>query len=248
MVHNKRILPTLLLLVCGLFTSPTLASDNYFTDLIIGETGYLAGDADDNFYVSNDLISNSSMNSQWNTVVAYLEFYSGFDAEHDFYITGEDYGPVQAGYTDNFAWGTLHIANGNTVHLFDGNAAPGAALYVQSITGVDLDADNVTNIEGNSINIYYLSFLEDNAYLAETTYTLENGGFLIPITQCEGDFDGNGDVDEDDLSVFAADFGRTDCVAGDPCDGDFDIDDDVDGSDLAVFIDDFGRTGCPEAL
>jgi hypothetical protein len=28
---------------------------------------------------------------------------------------------------------------------------------------------------------------------------------------CEGDFDGDGDVDGSDLAVFAADFGRTDC-------------------------------------
>jgi len=28
---------------------------------------------------------------------------------------------------------------------------------------------------------------------------------------CEGDFDGDGDVDGSDLAIFAADFGRTDC-------------------------------------
>ena len=60
---------------------------------------------------------------------------------------------------------------------------------------------------------------------------------------CEGDFDGDNDVDGSDLAVFAADFGRTDC-SGD-CDGDFDFDGDVDGSDLAVFAADFGRTNCP---
>ena len=60
---------------------------------------------------------------------------------------------------------------------------------------------------------------------------------------CEGDFDGDGDVDGSDLAVFAADFGRTDC--SDDCEGDFDNDGDVDGSDLAVFAADFGRTDCP---
>ena len=38
-------------------------------------------------------------------------------------------------------------------------------------------------------------------------YTLE----AIFIEPCEGDFDGDGDVDGSDLAVFAADFGRTDC-------------------------------------
>lgn len=67
----------------------------------------------------------------------------------------------------------------------------------------------------------------------------------IGIELCEGDFDGDGDVDGSDLAVFAADFGRTDCGSEPPCEGDFDGDDDVDGSDLAVFAADFGRTDCP---
>ncbi len=63
--------------------------------------------------------------------------------------------------------------------------------------------------------------------------------------ECEGDFDGDGDVDGSDLAVFAADFGRTDCYTGGDCPGDFDEDGDVDGSDLAIFAADFGRTDCP---
>ena len=62
---------------------------------------------------------------------------------------------------------------------------------------------------------------------------------------CEGDFNGDGDVDGSDLAVFAANFGRTDCGVPTMCDGDFDNDGDVDGSDLAVFAADFGRTDCP---
>ncbi len=62
---------------------------------------------------------------------------------------------------------------------------------------------------------------------------------------CEGDFDNDHDVDGLDLSVFAADFGRTDCNTQNSCKGDFDRDNDVDGTDLAVFTADFGRTDCP---
>ena len=69
-----------------------------------------------------------------------------------------------------------------------------------------------------------------------------SGRFTPP---CEGDFDHDGDVDGSDLAVFAADFGRTDCVNPPPCEGDFDHDGDVDGSDLAIFAADFGRTDCP---
>ena len=63
------------------------------------------------------------------------------------------------------------------------------------------------------------------------------------VDACEGDFDGDSDVDGSDLAVFAADFGRTDC--SDDCEGDFEPDGDVDGSDLAIFAADFGRTDCP---
>ena len=59
---------------------------------------------------------------------------------------------------------------------------------------------------------------------------------------CEGDFDDDGDVDEDDLAVFAANLGRNDCS---PCDGDFDGDGDVDAIDLLKFVDHYGRTDCP---
>ena len=78
-----------------------------------------------------------------------------------------------------------------------------------------------------------------------TNYNLEPGFWYTvkvePVNACEGDFDGDSDVDGSDLAVFAADFGRTDC-SGD-CEGDFDTD--VDESDLAVFASDFGRTDCP---
>ena len=67
------------------------------------------------------------------------------------------------------------------------------------------------------------------------------------VGSCPGNFDGDEDVDGSDLSVFAADFGRTNCKADeDECEGDFDADGDVDGSDLAVFAADFGRTDCPK--
>ncbi len=62
---------------------------------------------------------------------------------------------------------------------------------------------------------------------------------------CEGDFEPDGDVDDDDLSAFAADFGRTDCSGIPVCRGDFEPDSDVDASDLAAIAADLGRTGCP---
>lgn len=66
---------------------------------------------------------------------------------------------------------------------------------------------------------------------------------LLKRPVCEGDFDGDKDVDGADFSLFAADFGRIDCT--EDCKGDFDADGDVDDSDLAIFSTDFGRVHCP---
>jgi len=65
--------------------------------------------------------------------------------------------------------------------------------------------------------------LEDGAIICveaweivtDPEFRLINSSVYVTIAQptgfCEGDFDGDGDVDGSDLAVFAADFGRTDC-------------------------------------
>ena len=71
--------------------------------------------------------------------------------------------------------------------------------------------------------------------------------------ECEGNFDGNDNVDGTDASSFKNDFGRggynSPCTDANPCNGDFDCDDNVDGSDASIFKADFGRGGynnpCP---
>ena len=76
---------------------------------------------------------------------------------------------------------------------------------------------------------------------------VETNSFVVVAASepCEGDFDGDGDVDGSDLAVLSADFGRTDCGVPTTCPADFNNDGDVDGSDLAIFAADFGRTDCP---
>lgn len=60
---------------------------------------------------------------------------------------------------------------------------------------------------------------------------------------CRCDFNDDGNVDGVDLTLFAKDFGRTNCrYTG--CNGDFDLDGDVDGADLSVFACWYGTTGC----
>jgi len=73
------------------------------------------------------------------------------------------------------------------------------------------------------------------------------------VNYCEGNFDGDLDVDGTDAFVFKQEFGRSKinnpCTNDAPCKADFDCDGDVDGSDAFVFKSDFGRSGirnpCP---
>ena len=70
------------------------------------------------------------------------------------------------------------------------------------------------------------------------------GSPLAARCPCDGDFEPDGDIDGMDLSIFMADFNRTDCLAAGDCAGDFDLDDDVDMDDLEAFAANFGNPDC----
>ena len=100
-------------------------------------------------------------------------------------------------------------------------------------------------INGNEITLYFVDGQRGDGDLTENGVIIEPGGpAMIQVEDCEGDFEPNGVVDETDLAIFYADFGRSDCGSGEACEGDFGPDADVDGSDLANFAADFGRTDC----
>jgi len=162
--------------------APAVASDTYFSEVVIGPSGYLVGQADDRFFVSGDFLSASTQNTSWSTAEAYLEFRTGADALHDFQLTGANRGPRAFGYRDNFAWGTLHLAPGNSLTLQDGNATPGGALYLKQITGLALSGSSVTNVTGAAgLDLYYLPNEAGNVYLGGASYDLTGGGQLVPV-------------------------------------------------------------------
>jgi hypothetical protein len=164
----------------GGYTSDPIS--NYFSNLEVGREGYLQGVAGDKFIISGDFKNNSTQNLIWNTAAADLVF-TNVTAEsinHLLYLTGADLGRTMAGYTDNFAWGSLDLT-GQILTLEDGNDTDGGALYVGSILGATIEGGMVTDIFGNDLNIYYNSDLAANDYLGGLTYELMSGGLLAPV-------------------------------------------------------------------
>ena len=102
--------------------------------------------------------------------------------------------------------------------------------YDQYKDEIDAGRPVMIHLEGHSmVGVGYDDSTTNLMYIHDTwdynTYTMTWGGsysgmdhYGVTIVQlelnvaaCEGDFDGDGDVDGSDLATFAADFGRTDC-------------------------------------
>jgi hypothetical protein len=148
----------------------------YFNTLIISQNGYLVGQHSDKFYINGDFISNSTMNTVWNTKQAHLGFIAGQSNQHTFYITGADYGAEMIGFSNNFSWGTLDLT-GNLLALLDGNTDIGGALYLRNILGLQISGDDILNIFSiDGLDTYYIANLGENGYLHGLTYDLEGGG------------------------------------------------------------------------
>ncbi len=168
-------------------------STNTFTDLVNGPTSFIQASDGDQYIVSGSFHSSSAQNTSWDTHSAVLRFQANAaNTSHSFDITGRDIGAVPAGYTDNFAWGSLQVDPNEIFLLQDGNADPGGALYVgvAQLLGAPSGSDLAGYIQthllnadaGNLLNIYYDPSLSDNAYLGAQTYTLGNGGYLAPVS------------------------------------------------------------------
>ncbi len=153
-------------------------SVNSFYDLVITENGYLIGGAGDQFRIEGKLESVSYQHLLWDTQNAQLIFTG--NSSHDFYITGLDMGGSTAGYVHNFGWGDLEIDNDSALFLIDSND-PGGALYVGTISGLDIVGNTVENIHGNGLNVYYAPWA--NPSLNGQTYLLADGGTLAPVPE-----------------------------------------------------------------
>lgn len=104
--------------------------------------------------------------------------------QHIFAVAGADLGATAEGVVDNFAWGVLRLASGESLTLIDGNDVPGGALYVGELVLVDGLAQ-LAMIHSNGVNIYYDADSPGDSYLGALTYTLDGGGWLRPYSSGE---------------------------------------------------------------
>jgi len=153
-------------------------SSNYFVDLIVGTGGVLTGSTGDLFVVTGNFLNGSLQNTAWNTAYAELEFSSG--GTHAMVLAGSDMGASFLGYINNFAWGILRLASGQSLTLSDGNGTAGGAFYTDALI-LDGGVSQIASITGNGFNIYYNPGNTANAYLGGKTYALAGGGAIIPV-------------------------------------------------------------------
>jgi len=150
-----------------------------FQTVVNGQTGVMQGGRGDIFSVSGDFINHSLENTAWNTDFATLRFTGA--GHHEFDLAGSDLGPGPAGFFDNFAFGVLTFDPGVFLDLLDGNAIPGAALYIRELELPGQDLGLLADIT-SAFNIYYDEFDPANAYLHGLDFKLAGGGSLIAAT------------------------------------------------------------------
>jgi len=185
-------------------------------DLIVAPTGVITLDANSKLQVRANFGNASTQRTLFDLAPGTVQFHGwgvqGLEA------AGEDLGPVHAGWSDNFAMGTLIVELGADLELLD--------VYDNILDGDDNEAVYADTlilasgvwVERNGRNLYY-----------------RNGGAVKVLL--EGDFDLSGTIDEEDLDILKANFGQS---GKGWIEGDTDGDKVIDHFDYLVWKD---RTG-----
>lgn len=153
-------------LTSGVFKADPTAVE--FQNLTVGAAGVIIGAAGDVFSITGNFQNLSTQNTQWDTSSSVLDFTGG--GSHIFDLAGQN----GAGFSNNFAWGSLVIDPGNILDLALGS---GDALYAFILQGLIISGNTITNIDGTpGLFLYYDA--ADNPSL-NGNYNLTGGGELI---------------------------------------------------------------------
>ncbi len=201
--------------------------------------------------------------SAWQSSRTYTDFGLAVNTQYCYRVHARDnaiaknataYSPISCDYTAANLPGAAGFSNITQTSIqanWTANGNPSATRYfIENSTG-GTNSGWITSTLWNNTGLicgttYTYRVKARNGDGVETAWRSLGSQATSPCaSMCNGDFDGDGDVDGTDLGSFNTDFGRTDCSGASPCNGDFDNDGDVDGTDLGLFNSDFGRTDCP---
>ncbi len=136
--------------------------------------------------VGGDLVNASTQSTSVNLTQGKVQLLGG--VPHNVFWPGVDIGATSAGYTNNFAIGTLELGSGDSMVLYGINGS--GAIYLSTLlldgysggSPATLIQDSILQSNSNEIvDMYYDPAQTGNAYLDDLTYALGNGGFLTPV-------------------------------------------------------------------
>lgn len=158
----------------------------------------------------------------------------GFGAIKEMFMTaGED---ADSASIQVFTTGTLLY--GNTITLYALN--DGAIVASDEVLVSDIIDGHVTlQIAGTVFDTLRLVSSPDSQVLLLDNVTINT------IDGCPCDIAPDGVCDMNDWQLFVQDWGRTDCIPGNPCACDITDDGVCDMNDWQLFVQDWGRTDCP---
>jgi hypothetical protein len=165
-VTANRVVFSNVTLTSGVFKADPTAVE--FQNLSVGAAGVIIGAVGDVFSITGNFQNLSTQNTLWDTSSSVLDFTGG--GTHIFHLAGQN----GAGFSNNFAWGSLVLDPGNTLDLALGS---GDALYAFMLQGLIISGNTITNIDGTpGLFVYYDA--ADNPSL-NGNYNLTGGGELI---------------------------------------------------------------------
>lgn len=133
---------------------------------------------------------------------------TGDGTEQLFETASEDLGPVEEGFVENFAIGTLRVESGARVRFDDDFGARGAGDDPAFYVGI-LSFGTGSMIENNADGVYVT--IEDEG----GTFECGAGASLVPQRLCQGDANDDGILDPMDNGFVVARFGMPACGGDD---------------------------------
>jgi len=155
----------------------SVETDNEFQYMVVNNQGTVVADGASRLAFRGDLLLDApAPGAAWDTTLAELAFLTSGDGTHVLRHAGVEKGPTAGGYVDNYAWGELSIASGESLEL------QGGSVYV-GVLDLGDGIPQIASISGTGQNIYYDLGRAANAYLDGQTYPLAGGGVVTPVPE-----------------------------------------------------------------